>query len=238
MRGARTSFEPRAYFANADVDIARWEDLLRRTRVAERGAVRVLDVGCGRGDFLGFVAARLADAERSGIEPDAGRARVARDTDPEARIAIGSAQDALADLAGDFDLITLWDVFEHLPDPAVVLRALAGRLAPGGVLFVQTIHENSLVPALGRGLYRASGGRWRTPARRTHEAHHLVFFSREGLQRLAARADLVIREQWFDRLARARMDGGGAVTAVTAALLAIENALGNGLFVNLLLERR
>ena len=34
------------------------------------------------------------------------------------------------------------------------------------------------------------------------------------------------------------MDGNFALRAATALLLAAENALGNGLFVNLILERR
>jgi len=237
-RAARTSFDPDAYFANADTDRARWEDLLRRTSAVRTRAGRVLDVGCGRGNFLRFVAAAHPGLERCGIELDPLRAAEARAADPQARIETGDAAAALAALPGTFDVITLWDVFEHLADPGAVLGALAARLAPGGLLFVQTIHEHSIVPALGRALYLATAGRLRGPARRTHEAHHLVFFSRGGLARLAESSDLAIRELWFDRLAMARMDAPRAVTVATAALLAIENALGNGLFVNLLLQRR
>jgi SAM-dependent methyltransferase len=237
VRGARTSFQPNAYFANADADAARWDALLRRIRIGGSATTRVLDVGCGRGDFLAFVARRIPASERSGIEIDAERARDARNADPQAPIATGAVEEALADLRGSFDLVTLWDVLEHLADPGSALRALAGRLAPGGSVFVQTIHEQSLVPRLGRGLYRASRGRWCGPARRTHEPHHLVFFSLDGLRRLADQAGLSVQERWFDRLVRARMDGSGALRTVTAAALAIENALGNGLFVNLLLTR-
>lgn len=236
-RGARTSFEPHAYFANADADRARWDDLLRRVQPDGSPPVRALDVGCGRGDFLRFVGGRAPSAERFGIELDPARAQDARSADPSARIAVGPVATALAELPGRFDLITLWDAFEHLADPAFDLCALSARLAPGGALFVQTIHEDSVVPRLGRALYAASAGRWRGPARRTHEAHHLVFFSRSGLHRLADQAGLAIRELWFDRLASQRMDGGRALVAATAALLAVENALGNGLFVNVLLER-
>lgn len=237
-RAARTSFDPDAYFANADTDRERWQDLLRRASAVRALEGRVLDVGCGRGNFLRFVASAHPRLQRSGIELDPLRAAEARVADAEARIETGDAAAALAALPGAFDLITLWDVFEHVVDPRAVLCSLAARLAPGGLLFVQTIHEHSIVPALGRGLYAVTGGRLRGPARRTHEAHHLVFFSRDGLAQLADAADLAIRECWFDRLALARMDGPRVVTAATAALLAIENALGNGLFVNLLLERR
>jgi len=144
----------------------------------------------------------------------------------------------VARLAGPFDLVTLWDVFEHLPDPVSLLRELRRSLAASGAIYLQTIHERSLLPALGRASYRASGGRLTRAVRRTHEAHHLVFFTRAGLAVAAERAGLRIRELWFGRLARRRMDGPPLVTAAAAALLAVENALGNGLFVNLILEPR
>ena len=155
---------------------------------------------------------------------------------PTARIHTGDAAAVLARLDDTFDLVTLWDVFEHLPDPVAVLRELARRLPPGGHIYVQTIHERSLVPAAGRLLYRLSGGRVRYPARRTHDAHHLVFFTRQGIERAATEAGLRVELLWFDRLTRRRMDGGSLLTAATASLLSVENALGNGLFVNVVLR--
>lgn len=242
-RGAQTSFTPASYFANADADCWRWSDLFARLDAAggaagaERPALRVLDVGCGRGDFLAWLAREHPGTQRAGIELDAERAIEARAANPDARIVAGDALAGLAMLEGEFDLVTLWDVFEHLVDPGAALRALAARVALGGYVFVQTIHEHSIVPAIGRWSYALTGGRLRFLARRTHEAHHLVFFSRTGLDRLAADAGLVVSARWYDRLALARMDGGRLMTVATAALLALENRFGNGLFVNVLLRR-
>jgi len=73
--------------------------------------------------------------------------------------------------------------------------------------------------------------------RRTDGPDHLVFFSRKDLDMPSSKAGLTIRDQWFDRLALTRMDGNFAVRAATALLLTAENAVGNGLFVNLILER-
>ena len=160
----------------------------------------------------------------------------ARDRDPDARIHTADALAGLADVNGPFDLVTLWDVFEHVPEPTALLQALAERLAPGGSIFVQTIYEPSLVPSFGRFSYLATGGRVRFPARRTHEPHHLVFFTRRGLRHAARAAGLTIRELWFDRLHHDRMDGASLLTAATSLVLRAENALGSGLFVNLLLE--
>jgi 2-polyprenyl-3-methyl-5-hydroxy-6-metoxy-1,4-benzoquinol methylase len=236
-RGAATSFVPTQYFENAALDRDKWERLL--ARLAERGAPlrSALDVGAGTGEFLAFLAARDPSLRRVGVELDPARAAAARARDPGARIVTGDALASLSSVEGPFDLITLWDVFEHVPAPARLLAALAARLAPRGVLYVQTIHEHSLVPALGRWSYRLSAGRLRQPVRRTHEAHHAVFFTRESLERAAGAAGLRIQALWFDRLARGRMDGSAWLTSLTSLLLRLENALGGGLFVNLLLER-
>jgi hypothetical protein len=124
-----------------------------------------------------------------------------------------------------------------VPAPAALLAALARRLAPGGRIYVQTIHEHSVAPALGRWSHALSGGLLRGPVRRTHEPHHVVFFTRASLEHAARAAGLRIEALSFDRLARGRMDGPPLLTALTALALRVENALGGGLFVNLLLAR-
>lgn len=233
-RGAATSFVPEQYFGNAELDRPKWEDL--RRRLGAMVPTCALDVGCGTGHFLAYLHGAFPAARLVGIEMDRERAARARALVPAAVVHTGDAASVLATIDERFDLVTLWDVFEHLPDPVAVLTALADRLTPDGRIFVQTIHEHSLAPAAGRWLYRLSGGRVRYPARRTHEAHHLVFFTRDGLARAAAAAGLVVEQLWFDRLARQRMDGGALLTAATALVLRAENVLGNGLFVNLVLR--
>src|SRR5207247_1822159 len=37
-----------------------------------------------------------------------------------------------------FDLITLWDVIEHIPDPDLLLKQIATVLKPRGELFLHT----------------------------------------------------------------------------------------------------
>ncbi len=236
-RQASLSFENPDYFANADLDRPKWEALLERLEAGGRRVESLLDVGCGTGAFLAWVSRTRPGMRCEGIEIDPARAAEARARNPNARIHGGDADTALASTGRPFDLITLWDVFEHVASPTALLTALAENLTPGGVVHIVTIHENSLVPALGRLSYRLSGGRLQYPLRRSHEPHHLVFFTRRGLDTAARRAGLRVRDVWFDRLLRGRMDGPAVVTAATSALLYLENLAGNGLFVNLVLER-
>ncbi|MEO8227984.1 MAG: methyltransferase domain-containing protein, partial [Gemmatimonadota bacterium] len=95
-----------------------------------RGA-RVLDVGCGIGDFSARVRDSLG-ASVVGVELDGQRAAQARD-----RGLIIHEQD-LAEIPtatfGPFDVILYMDVLEHLSDPAAQLRAARRFLAPGGCI--------------------------------------------------------------------------------------------------------
>ena len=235
-RGASTSFQPAAYFEHDRADLPRWRRLVDSLPFSEGTSPRVLDVGCGTGAFLEFIGKRFPHPELWGIELDPERAARARARVPSATVVAADAREGLRRLEGRFDLITLWDVFEHLPEPAAVLQQLGRLLSPEGRLYIQTIHEDSLLPRLGRLGYRLSGGRMRYAVRRTHEAHHLVFFSLRGLEILAQESRLLIERRWFDRLAWRRMDGPRVLTLAAASVLAFENWLGNGLFVNLLLR--
>lgn len=107
-------------------------------RVARLRAVRlmgikrgtILDLGCGRGLFL-RVMERFGYSA-FGTELDESSARAAR-AHCGAQVRVGSLVDCSFD-AGQFDVITAWQVFEHLHDPDVVLRECHRILRPEGAL--------------------------------------------------------------------------------------------------------
>ncbi len=72
-----------------------------------------------------------------------------------------------------FDVITLWDVLEHLPDPQRVAAEIARCLRPGGRLALTTGDVESLAA-------RLSGARWHLYTL----PEHLFFYSRDSLRRL------------------------------------------------------
>src|SRR4051812_28380350 len=79
----------------------------------------LLDVGCHVGTFLEL--AERGGFEVAGIEPSRWAAGIAR-----GRISGPVHNGALEDApvpAGGYDVVTIWDVIEHLPDPASDLRA-------------------------------------------------------------------------------------------------------------------
>ncbi len=146
---------------------------------------RLLDAGCGVGEFL--AAARQRGWEADGIDLSpllAGRARQAA---PGADVAVGAFEDAELP-AGAFDAVTLWDVIEHVLDPAAVVARARDVLRPGGVLLVCTPDEDSQLARLGWTLYRAG---YRYAAEALHPRYHNYFFSRRSLDDLLRRHGLV-----------------------------------------------
>lgn len=98
----------------------------------------VLDIGCWTGDFL---AALPASWTRVGIEPNPRAAATARERGLDV---IPTAVEHAEVASSTFDLVTLFDVLEHLSDPLTVLRAASGSLKPGGRLTLLTGNLASL----------------------------------------------------------------------------------------------
>jgi SAM-dependent methyltransferase len=117
---------------------------IRLRELRDVAAGRLLDVGCGKGRFL--AAARDAGWRVLGIEfapESAAAARKAHAVD------VISGDFLTAPLEGGFDVITMWHVLEHLPDPAAALVKAAGLLRPGGRLVVSVPNNESLQARLG-----------------------------------------------------------------------------------------
>jgi len=106
---------------------------------------RILDVGCGRGNFLEVMAARGFDVY--GTEFSAVSAQRARMLFPD-RIFLG--EHATTELAEQqFDLITLWHVIEHLRDPYGTVCRLHKLLKPEGRLVLAQPNIDSWQARLG-----------------------------------------------------------------------------------------
>jgi len=131
---------------------------------------RLLDVGCGTGVFLGE-AQRSGHWEIIGVEPNAQAATYAQEA---LRITILPQRFEKADLpSGYFDVITMWNVLEHLDFPKENLRHAYQLIHPGGWLVLAIPN----VDGIGVKLFKSSWMGWDQP-------RHLYLFPQKHLRRI------------------------------------------------------
>ncbi|MFC0203140.1 class I SAM-dependent methyltransferase [Novosphingobium soli] len=143
------------------------------------GAGRLVDVGCSSGEFL--VLAQAAGFACSGIEFSAESAQQAR-LRTGLEIERGTLRDTGLE-AGSCDVVTLFDVIEHVPDPLGDLAAAWALLSPGGWLVLSTPNIDGLFPRASFPL-AAKLGYWPHP----EPPHHLFQFSQATLSAMVERA--------------------------------------------------
>lgn len=160
---------------------AAWASARRmlHARFSGRPDVAVLDIGCHTGRFLAGLPEAWA---RHGIESAREPSRAARE---QARVDIIGTRLEHTDAAWArrFDVVTMFDVIEHLPDPGVGIAQAARLVKPGGVLLISS---GDLDARTWRWL---GSGHWylQTP-------QHLAVISRPFLEFVGQRERLRLRE--------------------------------------------
>lgn len=133
--------EPRRSWFDVPAEVRRlhWD---RRLRVLRRVAPfpngrpgRLLDVGCGMGDFLSAAAA--AGWVVAGFEASLPSAAFAREQFGLRDILTAPSLESAALPEAAFDAATLIHVLEHTRDPVATLRAVRRALRPGGVVVAE-----------------------------------------------------------------------------------------------------
>ena len=106
---------------------------------------RLLDIGCSAGFFLD--EARRAGWSVSGLEKSADTAALARALhDVDVTVGTLGQDDSLP--SASFDVVTLWDVIEHVPEPLATLRRAHNLLSRDGVIAIQTPNIGGLFPRM------------------------------------------------------------------------------------------
>ena len=157
-----------AYVSQVDARQRTFAAALARIEHLQPQKGRLLDVGTAAGAFLAAAKARGWQAE--GCEPNRWMADW------------GSRHYGVVIRAGElfdheyppesFDVVTLWDVVEHTPDPARVVRRIGELLKPGGLLIVN-------YPDRGSWIARMLGRRWPFLS-----SVHLYYFTRATLAKM------------------------------------------------------
>jgi 2-polyprenyl-3-methyl-5-hydroxy-6-metoxy-1,4-benzoquinol methylase len=146
------------------------------------GADRLLDVGCGGGDFLH--RAQYLGWRAEGIDFDPKAVAAAKALGLNARI--GSI-DCYADMNNEFDVVTCNHVLEHVYDAHHLVRSMHRIIRPGGRLWLETPNINSAGHAL-------FGKAWRG----IESPRHIAILSYQALNSILTTAGFAIthRTKW------------------------------------------
>jgi len=166
------------------ISATKWQ---RRMQVYQRACgslrgKRILDVGAGGGGWLAL--AKAAGAEVHGIEfcgvcRDFARTRFQLElNDQPLESSHWTAQ------RHSYDLVSFWDVLEHVNSPRRFLQDSLALLAPGGKLMFSTPVRDTWFDRAGVFAYRLSGGRHDFLLRQRYSHAHLQIFHSRQLREL------------------------------------------------------
>lgn len=137
---------------------------------------RLLDVGCGNGTFL----ARASEMgwKATGLEPDP--QAVATCCENGLDVVKGSLETAPASWRGQFDVLTMSHVIEHVPHPQTDLELALTMLKPGGLIWIALPNPAGLGAIF-------FGHSWRE----LHPPYHLCIATQEEVIRMLTEAGFV-----------------------------------------------
>lgn len=131
---------------------------------------RLLEIGCGGGDYL--ARAKEEGLDVSGIEFNPQGVALASAKVGENRVLRGTVETVDLRTFAPFDACAMFDVIEHVPDPRAFLAKVSGALKPGALLHVVT-------PSLDSWSAKLLGNRWME-----FKPEHLYYFNEKNLAAL------------------------------------------------------
>ena len=144
-------------------------------RISTNGK-RLLDFGCGTGDFL--VVAKNKGWKVVGIEPNVKARKIANVKTEGAVFETGQISNFETNV---FDVITLWHVFEHLPNLEEQIISFKKLLKPDGVLIIAVPNYRSY----DAGYYKEFWAAYDVP-------RHLWHFSKSSISKLFDRHEMKV----------------------------------------------
>jgi 2-polyprenyl-3-methyl-5-hydroxy-6-metoxy-1,4-benzoquinol methylase len=173
-----------------EIDHKRWFEhpnieLFERILAVVNPGASVVDIGCGRGDFLRYAHAKRPDISLTGIDLSANV------NEPGIRFLQGDILDLK--IVVHFDVVVSLAVIEHVAEVGLFVRRMQQLVKPSGIVVVMTINDASLLYAAAR-LGRSIG----VPLafNRLYSVHHLHHFTRRSLAAMLKHDGCFVLEHW------------------------------------------
>ncbi len=138
----------------------------------------IMDIGAATGYFLDL--ARRLGWKTGGVEISAYAAKIAGEKGH--KIFLGSLEKL--NIAEKYDVVTMWDVLEHLASPKEYLKSIYNILNPEGLLAINTVDRSSCWAKI-------LGKRWQAIV----PPEHLFYYSSKSLSELLKQSGFEIIKQ-------------------------------------------
>ncbi|MDA8134966.1 MAG: class I SAM-dependent methyltransferase [Desulfobacteraceae bacterium] len=196
---------------------------------------RILDIGCGTGSFLNKIKKHN---EVLGMEvSESYGASLSASGIPHM---IGNIEDGLKKIPDDhFNLITLWDVLEHLDDPHKIIGIVRNKLAASGHMIIWTNNYDDCISSFAEAIYRVSFGKMNTLLMMSFNrggGHNYNFVSK-SLENLYCRNNLKIIKSIITDTASEKLTKSIPFKAVLELFYCANKFLGKGKIICHVLKR-
>src|SRR3989338_5869134 len=117
-----------------------------------------------------------------------------------------------------FDIITMWDVIEHVPDPHTFLREVHRILKEDGIIFILTVNDSSLMGWGAEISYFLTLKQIPTLTRMIHPIHHNYHFKEKHLKQYLERNGFSIVWKEKSEMPIENIEGNNIVKAAAHTL--------------------
>jgi 2-polyprenyl-3-methyl-5-hydroxy-6-metoxy-1,4-benzoquinol methylase len=165
--------QPDYFFNQSDIKLKILADKLDDIEKICPKKGNILDVGCAVGTFL--IIAKKNGWNVTGVEVSEFASDYAR---KKFNLNVITGELSKLNMEQDsFDVITMWDVIEHLEKPQEILNIAFNLLKFNGIIVVQTTMEDSILTFIAKIIYYFSLKKIIWPLSRCHPVHHATFYT-------------------------------------------------------------
>lgn len=143
----------------------------------------ILDIGCGKGDYLFYLSKDYPYLKKF--------ANDLRNILPKKNIVEKFFEGSFDDISfnENFNIITMWDLFEHINNPVESLSKAKKLLKNNGKIFIYTVNSKCFLRKIGDIFYKIG---FKNFIEKLYPPYHLFYFNKNNLEIICDRLDLNI----------------------------------------------
>lgn len=169
------------YFSEGFQDKDFYKKITDKLNLGRKEAL--LDIGCGKGEYLNYLFENCSHARKFANDLKNNLS----DKNIVEKIFEGDFNDITFN--EHFNAITMWDLFEHVDNPAELLSKALNLLTNKGKIFIYTVNSDCLVRKIGNIFYRMG---YKKFIEKLYPPYHLFYFNEKNLKMISEKLDMDI----------------------------------------------